>query len=57
MHLAITLTECIARLVSMNLERVDLGKMNLQLVANEKNQDRVLSKGFEISISELLRGV
>ncbi len=24
----------------MCLERIDLGKMNLQLIANEKNQDR-----------------
>ena len=24
----------------MSLERVDLGKMNLQLIANEENQDR-----------------
>ena len=27
-------------LASMSLERVDLGKMNLQLIANEENQDR-----------------
>ena len=31
---------CIAWLASMSLERVDLGKMNLQLIANEENQDR-----------------
>ena len=29
-----------ARLVVDELERVDLGKMNLQLIANEENQDR-----------------
>src|ERR1700687_822784 len=27
-------------LASMSLEGVDLGKMNLQLIANEENQDR-----------------
>jgi hypothetical protein len=27
-------------LVVGELERVDLGKMNLQLIANEENQDR-----------------
>jgi len=31
---------CIAWLASRSLERVDLGKMNLQLIANEENQDR-----------------
>ena len=30
----------ILRLVVDELERVDLGKMNLQLIANEENQDR-----------------
>ena len=28
------------RLVVAELERVDFGKMNVQLIANEKNQDR-----------------
>jgi hypothetical protein len=27
-------------LVGGSLERIDLGKMNLQLIANKKNQDR-----------------
>jgi hypothetical protein len=26
---------------SMSLERVDLGKVNFQLIANEENQDRI----------------
>jgi hypothetical protein len=30
----------LARLRFDELERVDLGKMNLQLIANEENQDR-----------------
>ena len=30
----------LARLPFDELERVDLGKMNLQLIANEENQDR-----------------
>ena len=32
--------KCIAWLASMSLGGVDLGKMNLQLMANEENQDR-----------------
>src|ERR1039458_7302186 len=31
---------CIAWLASMSLERVDLGKMNLHIIAHEENQDR-----------------
>jgi hypothetical protein len=33
----------IAWLASMSLERVDLGEMNIQLIANEENEDRAHS--------------
>ena len=35
-----SLTQRNTKLAVDELERVDLGKMNLQLVANEENQDR-----------------